>query len=100
MRQELWEWTRKHIANGISFGEWLPTEQELTRLALELKLSRSIADENRALLQMFLADKKYCDACQGKMKCYMDGKHRSIIVIDGKISFAHRECRERRSNNG
>lgn len=91
----LCEWTRRHIAFGIPFGEWMPSETELTKLSLELKLSRSVADENRALLQMYLADEKYCDACRDsgyQMKCYMDGKHRSICVINGDISFANRDC--------
>lgn len=91
----LWEWTAQHIKNKVPFLEWLPSETALATLGMELKLSREAKDNNRALLQMFLADEKYCKACAEcdyNKTCYLDGTKKSILVINGNISFGKRDC--------
>lgn len=92
-RKLLWDWTRRHIANGVPFE--LPSEEEITRLSIELKLPRSVADNNRALLQMFLADEAYCEKCSKcgyNSTCYLDGEQKAIFVVDGDISIGKRTC--------
>lgn len=94
-RKLLWDWTRRHIENGVMFREWLPTEGELTALGVELHMPVSKQNENRALMQMFLADEKYCKACEKcgyNSTCYLGGKRKTIVVINGNVSFSEREC--------
>lgn len=94
-RVYLWEWTQKHIKNKIPFNEWLPSESELTELGVRLKLSVHQQNENKALLQSFLADEKYCKACAEcgyKSTCYLNGKRATLLVVDGDVNIGTREC--------
>jgi hypothetical protein len=75
----------------------MPTESELTALGVELKMPLAKQNEQRALMQMFLSDEKYCKACAEsgfKFKCYLDGKPKTIVVIDNNISFVERQCKK------
>ena len=89
----LWGWTKAHLKNGVRFN--LPTDQELQRLGILLKMSISQQHANKPLLQMFLADENYCKDCAEcgfKKTCYLDGKKKTLIVIDGDISFGSVDC--------
>lgn len=62
---------------------------------MELKLSRMSADKHRGLLRLFLADEKYCKHCKEngyKEPCYLNGKRKTIVVIDGDVCFVERDC--------
>jgi len=91
------EWTLQHVKNRIPFSEWLPSEAELETLCMELRLTREVKDRNRIMLRMFLADEKYCKACAEcgyNSTCYLGGKKKTLIVIDGRLSFGTRPCEQ------
>lgn len=70
---------------------------------MELKLSRMSADKNRGLLRLFLADEKYCKQCEEKgfkEPCYLNGKQKAVVVIDGDVCFVERDCKRGGQTHG
>lgn len=93
----LWAWTKKKLKYGSPIMKYLPTENDIALLSMELRLTREQRDKNRALLQMHLADVKYCKdcrACNGRLPCYLERKPREISVQGGNICFTERWCEQ------
>lgn len=89
----LWDWTKAHLKNGVQFN--LPSDQELQGLGIELKMSMSDQHKNKPLMQVYLADEKYCKECMEsgyKKTCYLNGKKKTMLVVDGDISFGSIDC--------